>query len=70
MFHVKKRTLLLIAAIVWFAAGFNLARFGILSYFLIEAPWYLYLLSMVVFVTFGTMFFKMSQKHTKRIFEI
>ena len=35
-FHVKKRTLLLIAGIVWLIAGFNVARLGILSYRVIE----------------------------------
>ncbi|MGN0245486.1 MAG: hypothetical protein ACI4DK_05945 [Lachnospiraceae bacterium] len=67
MFHVKKRTLLLIAGIVWLIAGFNVARLGVMSYFEIESQWYLYLLSMVVFMLFGAMFFKMSQKHTRRI---
>ena len=66
-FSVKKRTLLLIAGIVWLIAGFNVARLGVLSYKLIDRTWYLYLLSMLVFLLFGTMFFKMSQKHTKRI---
>ena len=28
-FHVKKRTLLLIAGIVWLIAGFNVARLGL-----------------------------------------
>ena len=36
MFHVKKRTLLLIAGIVWLIAGFNVARLGVLSYRVIE----------------------------------
>ena len=67
MFHVKKRTLLLIAGMVWLIAGINVARLGVLSYFVIESQWYLYLFSMVVFMLFGTMFFKMSQKHTRRI---
>lgn len=67
MFRVKKRTLLLIAGIVWLIAGFNVARLGVLSYFAIESRWYLYLLSIVVFMLFGAMFFKMSQKHTRRI---
>ena len=35
-FHVKKRTLLLIAGIVWLIAGFNVARLGILSYRVID----------------------------------
>lgn len=67
MFKVKKRTLLLIAGIVWFIAGFNVARLGILSYLEIEQQWYWYLLSIVIFALFGLMFFRMSQKHTKRI---
>lgn len=67
MFKVKKRTLLLIAGIVWLIAGFNVARLGVLSYLSIEQRWYWYLLSVLVFVVFGMMFFKMSQKHTERI---
>lgn len=67
MFKVKKRTLLLIAGIVWLIAGFNVARLGIAAYFMIERKWYLYVLSVAVFFVFGTMFYKMSNKHTKRI---
>ncbi|MCQ2465928.1 MAG: hypothetical protein MJ166_00210 [Clostridia bacterium] len=66
-YYVKKRTLLLIAGIVWFIAGFNVARLGIISYGLIDIKWYYYVLSVVVFGLFGTMFFMMSRKHTKRI---
>ena len=67
MFRVKKRTLLLIAGIVWLTAGINVARLGGLSYLSIEQRWYWYLLSIVIFLLFGAMFFRMSQKHTKRI---
>ncbi len=67
MFRVKKRTLLLIAGIVWLTAGINVARLGVLSYLSIEQRWYWYLLSIVIFLLFGAMFFRMSQKHTKRI---
>ena len=67
MFKVKKRALLLIAGIVWLIAGFNVARLGIISYFEIEQQWYWYVLSVVIFLLFGTMFYKMSVKHTKRI---
>ena len=67
MWKVKKRTLLLIAGIVWFIAGFNVARLRIVSYLEIEQKWYWYVLSIVIFTLFGLMFFKMSQKHTKRI---
>lgn len=65
--YVKKRTLLLIAGIVWLAAGFNVARLGALSYLNIERQWLHFILSAVVFSLFGAMFFKMSRKHTKRI---
>lgn len=68
-FCVKKKTLLLIAGIVWLIAGFNVARLGVISYLDIERKWYLYLLSILVFLLFGLMFFKISQKHTKRILE-
>lgn len=64
---VRKRTLLLIAGFVWMIAGFNVARLGVMSYLNIERRWYLYLLSGLVFLLFGSMFFRMSQKHTKRI---
>ena len=59
--------MLLIAGIVWMIAGFNVARLGVMSYLNIERRWYLYLLSGLVFLLFGSMFFRMSQKHTKRI---
>lgn len=67
MFKVKKRALLLIAGIVWLIAGFNVARLGIISYLEIEQQWYWYVLSVVIFLLFGTMFYRMSVKHTKRI---
>ena len=67
MFQVKKRTLLLIAGIVWFIAGYNVARLGVLSYQTVNGWWYLHPLSVVVFFLFGTMFYKMSRKHTGRI---
>ena len=69
IFHVKKRTLLAVAGCVWFMAGFNVARLGILSYQNIKITIVQLLLSVLVFAAFGTMFFKMSLKHTKRIKE-
>ncbi len=47
-------------------AGFNVARLGVLSYLNIERTWYLYFFISCIY-EFGLMFFKMSQKHTKRI---
>ena len=67
MFKVENKTLLIIAGIVWLIAGFNVARLGILSYMVTGLKWYLPILSVVIFGLFGTMFYKMSVKHTKRI---
>ena len=64
---VKKRTLLLIACIVWAVAGFNVLRIGILAY-----PPYLspvnFLLSGIVFAVFQYFIFgRLVKKHTDRI---
>lgn len=64
---VKRDTLLLIACLVWSAAGFNILRIGILAY-----PDYLsllnYLLSLVVFAVFQVFIFgKLVKKHSARI---
>ena len=67
MFKVKKRSLLLIAGIVWLIAGINVVRLGVISYAMIERSWYQYVLSVIIFVLFGMMFYRMSKKHTKRI---
>lgn len=57
-FSVRNRTLLAIAGSVWLAAGGNVARIGGQAY---------RGLPRVVFGLFGSMFFRMSQKHTRRI---
>lgn len=67
IFHVKKRTLLAVASVVWLMAGFNVARLGVLSYQHIKITALCIALSVLVFAAFGTMFFKMSMKHTRRI---
>ena len=64
---VKKRTLLLIACIVWSLAGFNIVRIGVLAY-----PPYVTVinifLSILVFSIFQYFIFgKLVKKHTKRI---
>lgn len=66
-FYVKKKVLLIIAGIVWMIAGFNVARLGVISYLTIDIKWYYFLLSVAVFGAFGTMFFNMTRKHSKRI---
>ena len=64
---VKRNTLLLIACLVWSAAGFNILRIGLETY-----PAYLsavnILLSVLVFAVFQRFIFgKLVQKHTARI---
>lgn len=64
---VKRNTLLLLACLVWSAAGFNILRIGLVSY-----PAYLsalnLLLSVLVFVMFQRFVFgKLVKKHTARI---
>ncbi len=64
---VNNKTLLLIACLVWSAAGINILRIGIIEY-----PLYLsavnFLLSAVVFAVFQFFIFgRLVKKHTKRI---
>jgi hypothetical protein len=64
---VQKNTLLLIACLVWGAAGFNILKIGLLAY-----PNYLqplnYALSLLVFAIFQFLIFgKLVKKHTQRI---
>ncbi|MCQ2534295.1 MAG: hypothetical protein MJ172_06990 [Clostridia bacterium] len=66
-YEVPKRTLLILAGIIWMIAGFNVVRLGIISYKLIEMKWFLLVLSVIIFMLFGMMFYKMTQKHSKRI---
>ena len=59
---VKKRTLLLIACLVWSAAGANILRIGIISYLPFVS------LSAAVFLLFDRMIFgRLVEKHTLRI---
>lgn len=64
---VKRNTLLLIACLVWCAAGFNILRIGVLAY-----PGYAaapnFLLSALVFAVFQKFVFsRLVVKHTARI---
>lgn len=63
---VKKETLILIAGIVWLIAGVNVARIGLMAYRGYVSVVHS-VLSAMVFLVFGIMFFKMSEKHIKRI---
>lgn len=64
---VKRNTLLLLACLVWSAAGINILRIGLMAY-----PAYLtalnFLLSILVFAVFQKFIFgKLVKKHTARI---
>lgn len=64
---VKRNTLLLLACLVWSAAGFNILRIGLIAY-----PAYRsvlnFLLSALVFAVFQKFIFrKLVKKHTNRI---
>lgn len=66
-YHVKKHTLPAIAGCVWFIAGFNVARLGVIAYTNVEFAFWQPLVSLAVFSAFGMMFYKMSMKHHRRI---
>lgn len=64
---VKRNTLLLLACLVWSAAGFNILRIGIQAYPDYLSVWN-FLLSALVFAVFQRMVFgKLVKKHTARI---
>lgn len=64
---VKKNTLLLIACLVWTAAGFNILRIGIMAYTSYLSALNI-ILSAVVFGIFQYFIFgRLVRKHTKRI---
>lgn len=64
---VRKHNLLLIACLVWVAAGFNILRIGLLAYGPYKTVLNL-LLSLLVFVVFQKMIFgRLVKKHTARI---
>lgn len=64
---VKKNTLLLLACLVWSAAGFNVLRLGLMAYPAYRGLWN-YLLSALVFSVFQIFVFsRLVKKHTGRI---
>lgn len=64
---VKRSTLLLLACLVWGAAGLNILRIGVLSYPAYFTLWNV-LLSALVFAAFQWFVFgKLVKKHTARI---
>lgn len=76
MFHVRKRTLLLIAGVVWFAAGFNILLLGIQAFGAVTAGADVAVIVALVagavailFLFHSLIFSKMVRKHTARIME-
>lgn len=68
MFKVRAKYLLLIAAAVWFLAGVNIMRLGIIACLEGDAAiWLLVIGIPVVFVVFHCMFSKLVGKHADRI---
>lgn len=68
LLSVHKTTLLLIASIVWLAAGVNIARLGVIAYANGHLTAINVALSIVVGLVFWTFVFgKLVVKHTKRI---
>lgn len=68
MFRVRAKYLLLIAAAVWFLAGVNIARLGIIACLEDNVqPWLLIVGIPVVFLAFHAMFSKLVGKHADRI---
>ncbi len=64
----KKENLLIIASLVWLAAGFNILRIGIKSYTGYVTILKNLFLSAVVFLLFCLwVFYKLTVKHTDRI---
>lgn len=68
LFKVKAKYLLLIAAAVWFIAGANIVRLGVLAIAEGTTPLYVLLIGIpVIFILFYLMFSKLVAKHTQRI---
>ncbi len=64
---VKRNTLLLLACLVWSAAGFNILRIGLIAYRAYLSVMN-FLLSALVFAVFQKFIFeKLVKKHTARI---
>ena len=64
---VKKNTLLLLACLVWAAAGFNILRIGVMAYPAYVTVWNLVLSALVFGVFQRFVFGRLVQKHTQRI---
>lgn len=64
---VKKNTLLLLACLVWAAAGLNILRIGVLAYPAYVTAWNLVLSALVFGVFQRFVFRRLVKKHTQRI---
>lgn len=69
MLKVKKKTLLLLACLVWTIAGLNIARIGFMAYSAFVSIFNIFL-SIVVFSVFQLFIFgRLVKKHTSRILD-
>lgn len=64
---IQKTNLLLLAALVWIAAGFNILRIGVLSYRNYVTLFNLMISTAVFFIFWFMVFGKLVKKHTYRI---
>lgn len=64
---IKKNTLLLLACLVWAAAGFNILRIGVMAYPAYVTVWNLVLSALVFGVFQRFVFGRLVKKHTQRI---
>ncbi len=64
---VQKNTLLLLACLVWAAAGFNILRIGVLAYPAYLTVWNLVLSALVFGIFQSFVFGRLVKKHTRRI---
>ncbi len=67
MLKVKKHTLLLVAGLVWLAAGINILRIGINSFATAKLIWLLIIIAIIIFTGFFFMFSVTVRKHKARI---
>jgi hypothetical protein len=64
----SRRTLLLLAGVVWTIAGVNILRIGVVCWLRVATPrWMLAVGAVAVFAAFALMFSRMFRRHCRRI---
>ena len=67
MLKIATRHLILVNGILWMAIGTKIALIGLVAYRQIDAVWWHYLLSAIVFAGFFMMFTGIVRKYSERI---